>query len=140
MNNKINENTEKINIEIEKQKQLKNINTKQISDTHHTYEVLYKQRLILFSILCNKFPEISWKSKKHFDEENDPMFNGDFIAGINTPKGPATFHIKLKYWDLFNVIELDRAFPYDGSSVEDVMDRLLSLNEYGNDNKRFIKK
>ena len=140
MNNKINENTEKINIEIEKQKQLKNINTKQISDTHHTYEVLYKQRLILFSILCNKFSEISWKSKKHFDEENDPMFNGDFIAGINTPKGPATFHIKLKYWDLFNVIELDRAFPYDGSSVEDVMDRLLSLNEYGNDNKRFIKK
>ena len=140
MNNKINENTEKINIEIEKQKQLKNINTKQISDTHHTYEVLYKQRLILFSILCNKFPEISWKSKKHFDEENDPMFNGDFIAGINTPKGPATFHIKLKYWDLFNVIELDRSFPYDGSSVEDVMDRLLSLNEYGNDNKRFIKK
>ena len=140
MDNKIYENTEKINIEIEKQKQLKNINTKQISDTHHTYEVLYKQRLILFSILCNKFSEISWKSKKHFDEENDPMFNGDFIAGINTPKGPATFHIKLKYWDLFNVIELDRAFPYDGSSVEDVMDRLLSLNEYGNDNKRFIKK
>lgn len=68
------------------------------------------------------------------------MFNGDFIVGINTPKGPATFHIKLKYWDLFNVIELDRAFAYDGSSVEDVMDRLLSLNEYGNDNKRFIKK
>ena len=140
MDNKIYENTEIINKEIKKQKQLKNINTKQISDTHHTYEVLYKQRLILFSILCNKFPEISWKSKKHFDEENDPMFNGDFIAGINTPKGPATFHIKLKYWDLFNVIELDRAFAYDGSSVEDVMDRLLSLNEYGNDNKRFIKK
>lgn len=140
MDNKIYENTEIINKEIKKQKQQKNINTKQISDTHHTYEVLYKQRLILFSILCNKFSEIAWKSKKHYDEENDPMFNGDFIAGINTPKGPATFHIKLKYWDLFNVIELDRAFPYDGSSVEDVMDRLLSLNEYGNDNKRFIKK
>lgn len=140
MDNKIYENTEKINIEIAKMKELNSINTKQISDTHHTYEILYKQRLILFSILCNKFSEISWKSKKHFDEENDPMFNGDFIAGINTPKGPATFHIKLKYWDLFNVIELDRAFPYDGSSVGDVMDRLLSLNEYGNDNKRFIKK
>lgn len=94
MDNKIYENTEIINKEIEKQKQLKNINTKQISDTHHTFEVLYKQRLILFSVLCNKFPEISWKSKKHYDEENDPMFNGDFIAGINTPKGTATFHIK----------------------------------------------
>ena len=139
MDNKIYENTEIINKEIEKQKQLKSINTKQISDTHHTYEVLYKQRLILFSILCNKFPEISWKSKKHYDEENDPMFNGDFIAGINTPKGTATFHIKLKYWDLFNVTELDRAYPYDGSSVEDIMGRLLSLNEYGNEEKQLRK-
>ena len=43
--------------------------------------------------------------KKHFEEETDPMFNGDFIAGINTPQGPATYHIKLEYWDLFNIIE-----------------------------------
>ncbi len=33
-------------------------------------------------IICNLLPEISWKSKKHFDEENDPMFNDSFIVGM----------------------------------------------------------
>ena len=134
--NKIDE----INSLIFNSKESGEISTKDISDTHHTFGELYKHRIILFCVLCNTYKDLAWKSKKHYDEENDPMFNDCFIAGINTPKGPATFHIKLKYWDLFNVIELDRVFPYDGSSVEDVMDRLLSLNEYGDDNKRLIKK
>ena len=72
--------------------------TKEISDGHHTFGELYRHRIILFCTLCNLLPEISWKSKKHFDEENDPMFNDSFIAGINTPEGVATYHIKLKYW------------------------------------------
>lgn len=127
---------EEINNEIKKQKELKNINSKQISDTHHTFEKLYEQRVVLFSILCNQFPELSWKSKKHYNEEVDPMFNGDFIAGINTPKGQATFHMKLKYWDLFNIQELDRALEYDGYSVDDVIERLLSLNEYQPNQKK----
>lgn len=131
---------EEINNEIKKQKELKKIRTKEVSDTHHTFEKLYEQRVVLFSILCNQFPEISWKSKKHFNEETDPMFNGDFIAGINTPKGQATFHMKLKYWDLFNVKELDRALKYDGYTVDDVIERLLSLNEYEKNIKKLIKK
>lgn len=57
---------DEINDEIKKQKELKNISTKQVSDTHHTFEKLYEQRVVLFSILCNQFPEISWKSKKTF--------------------------------------------------------------------------
>ena len=81
------------------------ISTKEISDGHHTFGELYHHRIILFCTLCNLFPDISWKSKKHFDEENDPMFEGDFIAGINTPSGLASYHIKLKYWDLFHIPE-----------------------------------
>ena len=50
----------------------------------------------MFCTICNCFPNLFWKSRKHFDEENDPMFNGDFIAGINTPEGIATYHIKLE--------------------------------------------
>jgi hypothetical protein len=86
-----------------------------------------KERLVLFCSLCNAYQEISWKSRKHFDEENDPMFPGDFIAGINTPKGIATFHFKLEYWDLFAIKELDRAPKYDNYTPEDVMIRILSL-------------
>lgn len=105
------------------------ISTKEISDGHHTFAELYKHRIILFCTLCNLMPEISWKSKKHFDEENDPMFNDSFIAGINTPEGLATYHIKLKYWEMFNVRELERAQKYDFYSGEEVINRVLSLNK-----------
>ena len=105
------------------------ISTKEISDGHHTFDELYRHRIALFCILCNLLPEISWKSKKHFDEENDPMFNDSFIAGINTPEGVAAYHIKLKYWEMFNISELERAPRYDLYSSEDVIDRILSLNK-----------
>ena len=72
-------------------------------------------------ILCNLLPNISWKSKKHNDEENDSMFSGDFIAGINTPDGIATYHIKLQYWDLFDIPELERAPKYDNYNNEEVL-------------------
>lgn len=99
---------------------------------------LYRHRIILFCALCDLLPEISWKSKKHFDEENDPMFNDSFIAGINTPKGPAAYHIKLKYWDLFNIPELERAPMYDNYSDEDVIDRIESLTEENMESKSSI--
>ena len=87
---------EEINEMIQENKKLGIISSKDISDGHHTFGELYKNRIILFCTLCNLLPNISWKSKKHFDEENDSMFSDSFIAGINTPEGIATYHIKLK--------------------------------------------
>ena len=55
------------------------------------------------------------------------MYEGDFIAGINTPEGVATFHIKLKYWDLFDIPEISRAPKYDNYTSDDVLSRILSL-------------
>ena len=106
-----------------------NISVKQISDGHHTFEELYKNRLILFCVLCNSNPNISWKSKKHFDEENDPMFNGDFIAGINTPEGIATYHFKLEFWDLFQIPEIEKAPRYDNYDNATVLKRIYSLTK-----------
>ncbi|MBR3322322.1 hypothetical protein IKG05_01630 [Candidatus Saccharibacteria bacterium] len=102
--------------------------TKNISDGHHTFGELYQQRTALFCALCNLLPDISWKSKQHFDEKNDPMFNGDFIAGINTPDGVVTFHIKLEYWDSFKIPELERAPQYDGYSGENALTRIFSIS------------
>lgn len=120
---------EEINAIIEKEKSLGTISTKDVSDTHHKFRDLYKQRMILFCVLCRCFPDLSWKSKRHFDEENDPMFNGDFVVGINTPLGVATYHFKLEFWDLFDVKEIDNAPKYDGYTPDDVMERILSLTE-----------
>lgn len=117
-----------INNLILENKMSEKISTKEISDGHHTFGELYKHRIMLFCTLCNLMPEISWKSKKHFDEDNDPMFNDNFIAGINTPEGVATYHIKLKYWEMFNVPELERAPRFDLYNSDDVINRILSLN------------
>ena len=122
-------NIDEINRIILKEKTNNNINAKEISDGYHTFGELYKHRIILFCVLCNTYKDISWKSKKHFDEENDSMFNGSFIAGINTPDGEITYHIKLDYWDLFDITELEHAPKYDGHTSDDVLVRLLSLTK-----------
>ena len=111
---------------------------KKISDGHHTFDELYEQRIILFSVICNFYPELSWKSKKHFDEENDPMFNGCFIVGINTPEGVATYHFKLKYWNEFDIPELECAPKYDGYSSEKVLTRIKSLKNKCSNSKDSI--
>ncbi len=118
-----------INKLIKKYSEMGMISSKDVSDGHHTFREIYKERLILFCVICNIFPELSWKAKKHFDEENDPMYEGDFIAGISTPEGVATYHIKLNYWDLFNIPEINRAPKYDNYTSEDVMNRILSLTK-----------
>ena len=120
---------EDINNLILESKISKEISTKDISDGNHTFGELYKHRIILFCTLCNLLPQISWKSKKHYDEANDPMFNNSFIAGINTPKGIATYHIKLEYWDLFNIPEIEKAPKYDNYSDEYVITRIQSLTK-----------
>jgi len=102
---------------------------KKVSDTHHTFDSYIDMRNVYFIALCNDYPELSWKSTKHYDEENDPMFNGDFIAGIYTPKGLVAQHLKLKYWDDLNVKEIERAPQYDGYNDEDIKVRIKSLRE-----------
>ena len=115
-----------INKEIQEVKK-QNQSIKEISDGNHTFGQYIDMRNNLFIALCNAYPEISWKSRKHYDEENDPMFNGDFIAGINSDKGTITFHLKMKYWDDIIAEEIDRAPKYDGYTEEDVISRIKSL-------------
>jgi hypothetical protein len=102
---------------------------KNISDGNHTFADLYFQRMSLLSVICSCYPELSWKSKKHFDEENDPMYNDDFLAGINTSEGVVTYHIKLKYWDLFDIPEIERGPKYDGYNNNEALRRIISLTK-----------
>lgn len=121
-------NIDDINKQILNLKQLGE-SVKSISDGNHTFADLYSQRMYLFSVICSCYPELSWKSRKHFDEENDPMFNGCFIVGINTPVGIATYHFKLEYWNEFPIKEIEHAPQYDRYSIEDVLSRVKSLRK-----------
>lgn len=44
-----------------------------LSDGYHTFNELYHHRAILFSVVCNLFPDKAWKSKLH---DTGDMFDG----------------------------------------------------------------
>lgn len=95
------------------------------SDGYHTFDELYHHRTVLFAALCAAYPLRSWKSKKHSDGS---MFEGMFICGINTPYGPATYHIDLKFWEMFDCHEIKNAPEWDGYTPDDVVNRIMSIN------------
>lgn len=119
------ENARKINNKIYKLKSKDLIYEGMLSDTYHTFDSLYFQRMILFAVICNQNKNISWKSKKH---EDGTMYDNYFIVGINTPKGTYTYHYHIQYWNYFKVKELKNAPKWDGHTDKDVI-RLLSLEE-----------
>lgn len=100
-----------------------------MSDGYHTFDELYHHRAVLFSVICNINPEISWKSREHHDP-NYPMYDGMFIVGIETPEGQATYHYDLEpYWEMFNVKELDRAPEWDGHTPDQAIERLMNFGK-----------
>lgn len=103
------------------------INQEAINEIHQSYEELYQQKIILFCTLCNCFPNLSWKAKKNFNEEVNPMFQDSFITGIHTPRGLVTYYVKQKYWDLFQISELERSPIYEYYAEQEGLQRILSL-------------
>lgn len=95
------------------------------SDGYHTFDDLYKHRMVLTAALCRALPpEQSWRSKNHHPD-GDPMFDGFFIVGIELPDGLITYHYKLDHWYGFaGVREIKHAPAWDGHTPEDVLTRL----------------
>lgn len=118
---------EEINQIIQESEEKGGLDTDKISDGAHTFEDLYKHRCYLFAVICNQNKDIAWKAKKHIDGS---MYEGYFIVGINTDMGEATYHYPMKYWNLFNIKELPHSPEYDGYTPDDVLERLMSLEEY----------
>ena len=113
-----------INKAIEELKE-QGISRKQISDGWHTFDELYYHRMILTLVICKQNKDRAFKSKQHHD---GTMFDDSFIVGLLTPYGQYTYHYNLKYWDMFDIPELNKAPEYDGHKPEDI-GRLLSLCE-----------
>lgn len=101
-------------------------NIGEFSDGYHTFNELYHHRAVLFSVICNMMPEKAWKSKLH---DTGDMFDGMFIVGIETEQGQATYHYDIEpYWDMFKVIELDKAPKWDGHTPSDAIQRIGSIS------------
>jgi len=98
--------------------------TKDISDGYHTFGECYAHRAVLTAALFRHIP-FTWKSKHHYDEENNPMFDGMFIVGVTTPDGCATYHYNLDKWDMFKIPEIANAPKFDGHTPDDVINRIV---------------
>lgn len=104
-------------------------NIGEFSDGYHTFNELYHHRAVLFSVICNMFPEKSWKSKLH---DTGDMFDGMFIVGIETEYGQATYHYDIEpYWDMFKVKELEKAPKWDGHTSSDAIERIGNMSVKG---------
>ncbi len=106
-----------------------NHSTNRISDTNYTFEELYDERNLILAALCNSSEEFAFKTKDTTDK-------GNFIAGILTPNGLISYHIDLKYWDYFQVVELERA-PVEAENAKEAnRDKFIALL---NKNKQYKK-
>ena len=83
-------------------------------------EALIDERNILFASLCNVTDDFAFKTKDIADKTK-------FMAGILTNKGLVSYHLDLKYWDYFHVVELDKALAADETTKEQNRDRLISI-------------
>ena len=103
--------------------------TKGISDKWHTFDDLYYHRMVLTQCFSETLPkEYSWKSKLH---EDGTMFEDDFIIGFSRPDiGNYSYHYNMKYWDLFDVKELEHAPKYDGHTPDDIWKLVFISKNY----------
>lgn len=96
----------------------------EFTDGYHSFNELYHHRMVLFSVICNQNKDKAWKSKLHDD---GTMYDNYFIVGITIDGvGDYTYHYHLDNWNYFEVVELEKAPPYDGHLPSDIT-RLLAL-------------
>ena len=105
--------------------------TEDTSDGYHTFKELYEFRMVYNAILFNEWGlnnkyEVH-KSLKHHDGEL--CFNGGwFIVVAILPTGQISNHYEEKYWNLFNIPQVEKAsYPFDGHTSQDVIERLKNI-------------
>lgn len=100
--------------------------TEDTSDGWHSFKDLYHHRALLFSVIVHNYRDMCWKSKKHHDGKE---LDWNFIVGIDTPWGQASYHYGMEYWDLFDCKELEQAPYYDGYTADESVARIARLRE-----------
>lgn len=97
-----------------------------VSDGYHTFDELYRYRMLYnalaFDLLAHNGITVV-KSHKHSD--GGKIFDGNyFIVVAELPTGQVSNHYENKYWDLFNIEEVQFSPEWDGHTPEEAADRL----------------
>lgn len=105
--------------------------TGETSDGYHTFNGLYRFRLLYNAALFNEWADESryvprfgvHKSWRHSDGE-ECFGGGWFIVMATLPTGQISNHYEAADWDLFQIPERERGDVWDGHTAADVADRL----------------
>lgn len=101
-----------------------------VADGYHTFNELYDFRMSYNAALFNE-----WAAQdKHFVHKSYRHHTGElcfgggyFVVVAVLPGGHISNHYKNKYWDLFNIVAVEKAlFEFDGHTGTDVLSRLKS--------------
>jgi hypothetical protein len=107
------------------------VDQNKIRDDYHSFGELYEFRKLYNAALFNEWSLQGLydvhKSKRHFGGEK--CFGGGwFIVVAILPTGQISNHYKDEDWDLFQILETEKAlFEFDGHTATDVLDRLRKL-------------
>ena len=100
--------------------------TGQISDGYHTFDELYRYRMLYHAWAIKAWQQAGWpvvKSHRHHDGE--ACFGGGwFIVSAQLPSGQVSNHYEDKYWDLFDCPEVETAPEWDGHTPREAADRI----------------
>ena len=113
----------------------------EISDGYHTFNDLYRYRMLYNAAFYNLLPkETVHKSKRHHYGE-ECFGGGWFIVMANLPTGQISNHYELKDWDLFQIPEKEVADEWDGHTPQEAADRLHEylLEKQGEKEQLYIR-
>ena len=99
-----------------------------ISDGYHTFNELYRYRMLYNAAFFNELAKGDIKvCKSHKHHDGEECFGGGwFIVMAELPTGQISNHYENRYWELFNIPELDTAWEWDGHTSNEAADRIES--------------
>lgn len=102
-------------------------NAGKISDGYHTFDQLYKFRVLYNAGMFNSDKTLLKVHKSMNHADGEPCFGGGwFVVVAYTKQGKQiSNHYEMRFWDLFNCKVVDRADAWDGHTAEDVEERLV---------------
>lgn len=97
-----------------------------ISDGYHTFNELYKYRMLYNAAFFNELAKGDIKvCKSHKHHDGEECFGGGwFIVMAELPTGQISNHYENRYWELFDVPVLDKAWEWDGHTPDEASTRL----------------
>ena len=87
------------------------INYKELQVKWHTVNELLDRFRGLVRLCTIQYPELSFKSLEHDKNEGRKVYDGDFVVGFYTIKGPVSFYFKKKYLKEFNHLPFSETAP-----------------------------